>query len=377
MTGADAAPLQGLVVLDLSRMLPGAVLARQLLDLGARVLKVEDPVAGDPFRHTPPLVGNTGAGFVACYRGAESLGLDLRSPGGAAAVRRLAKGADVLVESFRPGTMARWGLGRERLAALNPGLVWCSLSGFGRAPGWAGRVGHDLNFTAMAGVLDLVPGGALPHILLADVAAGLLAASAVLAALLERHRSGVGSVVEQPLAAAPLPFLTWPWADRAAGGDSVAATLLSGRCPSYRLYACADGGRVAVAALEPKLWVGLVELLGLRHLAGAGLDLGPEGERAAREVAAAFAGAPAEHWLGAAAERGLPVTPVNDLDAARAEPYFRAAGLLEEATAPGGATVEVPGPWLPSLGRTPSRPAPRLGEHTAKVLEEFGIRGGE
>ncbi|HEU4565614.1 MAG TPA: CoA transferase, partial [Gemmatimonadaceae bacterium] len=124
-------PLAGTVVIDATRMLPGAVLARLLADLGARIIKVEEPGVGDPMRAVPPLVGGTGAGFHAFYHGAESIALDLASSGGATALRRLARHADVLVESFRPGTMERWGVGHDRLTSTNPLLVTCSLSAFG------------------------------------------------------------------------------------------------------------------------------------------------------------------------------------------------------------------------------------------------------
>ncbi|MFZ5785471.1 MAG: CoA transferase, partial [Acidobacteriota bacterium] len=131
MTGRRVLPLDGVNVLDLTRMLPGAVLARTLIDLGASLTKIEDPGVGDPYRHVPPVVGGTGAGFAVCYRGARSAALDLASSAGAAALLRLSRHADVLVESFRPGTLEAWGLGHQRLTATNPALVVCSLSSFG------------------------------------------------------------------------------------------------------------------------------------------------------------------------------------------------------------------------------------------------------
>ena len=146
----SALPLAGTVVLDVSRMLPGAVLARTLVDLGARVVKVEDPRSGDPMRVTPPLVGGTGAGFLAFFRGVESVAIDLKAPAGAAALRKMARHADVLVESFRPGTLERWDLGYDRLAALNPGLVVVSLSSFGSEGEDADRIGHDLERVHLA-----------------------------------------------------------------------------------------------------------------------------------------------------------------------------------------------------------------------------------
>ncbi len=372
MGTGSSAPLGGVVVLDASRMLPGAVLARQLLDLGARLIKIEDPAGGDPFRYTPPLVGEYGAGFAVMYRGAESVGLDLRQPEDAARLRKLVKSADVIVESFRPGVMEGWGLGPERLRALNPNLIYCSLSSFGRSGPWADRVGHDLNFVALAGLLPLL-GGEVPPIQLADVTAGLLAASSVLAALLQRRKTGSGYSIEQPLALAPLPFVTWAWADAAAGGESILETALAGRCPCYRTYRCGDGERIALGALEPKFWTAFVEVLGLPHLAGAGFETGRAGEETGEAVERVLAEKPRREWLDLFVERGLPVSPVNDLEAARAEAYFDHGGFLEEiGGAPGG--PKAPGPFLPSVGRTPSPPAPSLGEHTEAVLEEFGCQ---
>jgi alpha-methylacyl-CoA racemase len=368
----SALPLAGILVADASRMLPGAVLARTLVDLGARVIKVEDPVLGDIMRHTPPLIGGTGAGFCALVRGCESVALDLQSESGAAAFRRLAARADVVVESFRPGTLDAWGIGEERLRADNPGLVFCSLSGFGTAERWRRHAAHDLNFAALSGLAALL-GGGVPGIQLADVSAALLAATGIVAALLRRERTGPGATIDQPLAAGPLPFLTWAWADAEAGGAGVPATILAGRCPAYNTYRCGDGHDIAVAAIEPKFWAELVRGLELPHLAGAGLDVGAAGAAAIAEVAGRVAREPREHWLELAGRTGLPLTAVHDLDAARREPLFGAAGLTEEMALPSGGSARIPGPFVPSLGRTPPGAVPRLGEHTARVLRELGL----
>jgi len=370
--GETALPLTGTTVVDLSRMLPGAVLARMLTDLGARVIKVEDPAGGDPLRYLPPFVDGVAAGFCAFFRGCSSLAIDLRDPAGAEVVRRLARHADVVVESFRPGALAAWGLGAERLQAANPALVMCSLTGFGDHANWQRRAGHDLNFVALTGLLSLLPGDGVPRIQLADVAAGMLACSAILAALLRRQRTGNGALIQQPLVAAPLPFVLLPWADHAAGGKSVVDTVLAGRCPAYRLYRCADGLQVAIGALEPKFWSELVHAVGLSHLAGAGLDTGELGDAAAHELAAVLAGETRGHWLALLEDRGLPVSAVNDLAVAQDLPWFDEGGFLEKTPAPGGAFLRTPGPFCPSVGATPDRPAPRLGEHNAAILAELG-----
>lgn len=373
MDAEGSLPLKDVLVLDLSRMLPGAVLARQLLDLGARLIKVEEPGTGDPMRMVPPRVDGIGVGFAAFFRGAESVTLDLRDRDDVSRVLRLATHADVLVESFRPGTLEEWGLGWEDLRPKNPHLVWCSLTSFGSASDVRERVAHDLNLSAMAGVLDLV-GGRVPRLQLADVGSGLLGASAVLAGLLARERDGKGRRLEQPLAAGSLPFLTWSWAEQALGGGGVLGALLGGVRPCYRVYRCGDGKDLSLAALEPKFWSAFVELVGLAELEGSAFALGEEGARTAAAVERALAEHSREHWLREAEERGLPLGPVHGLDEAPADPAFAAAGLTERSPMPDGSSAPGVGPWIPMLGRTPERPAPRLGEHTAAVLAEFGIR---
>lgn len=350
-------PLSGVVVLDCARMLPGAVLARMLRDLGARVIKVEDPRSGDMMRYAPPLVDGVGAGFSAFYRGTESVTIDLRDPQGAQALRGLAARADVLVESFRPGTMEKWDLGYDRLALENRGLIYCALSGFGQRGGMGDRVGHDLNFVAASGLLSLLPqGDRLPETQFADVASGMLAASSVLAALLVKARTGEGTRVDQPLAVGPLPFLAWPMADRAAGGEGLTEHLLAGEAPCYRVYTCADGRRVALGAIEPKFWQALMAAMGLEACMGEGLTVGPAGEAAAAEVAARFATAPAAHWLALAEAENLPLSAVNDLASAAQDPYYQAQTSFTPTWRP----IEASG-------------APALGEGTARVMAEFGL----
>jgi crotonobetainyl-CoA:carnitine CoA-transferase CaiB-like acyl-CoA transferase len=322
-----------------------------LMSFGARVLKIEDPGIGDPMRILPPYVDGTGAGFNAYYAGAESVCIDLRVEAGAKALERLAAHADVLVESFRPGTLERWGIGSARLADVNPRLVVCSLSSFGSTGLRAREIGHDLNFVAESGLLALVGTDGVPRVQLADVTAGLLACSSILAALLERHETGRGCYLDQPLAAAPLAFLTLARAEADAGGGGASTGLLAGDAPAYRLYECAGGDRVALGALEPKFWAALVEGLGLQELAGSGLDTGEEGRDAARQIAARFRQKSRAHWIAWAAERGVPLTAVRTLDEAAADPFYG-----------------VP---------TAAMPAPRLGEHTARVLAEFGFSADE
>ena len=367
MTTQAALPLTGTTILDVSRMLPGAVLARSLLDLGARVIKIEDPRSGDIMRLAPPFVGGIGVGFCVYFRGAESVGLDLRDPDGVAALRHLARGADVLIESFRPGTMDRFGLSAAKLRAENPGLVHCSLPGF---PGNA-EVGHDLNFTGLTGFLRSVTDHGVPALQIADVTSGILASAAILAALLQRTRTGLGCELRQPLLAGSLPFVTWAAAETVGGGGGMSGQMFGGAIAAYRCYRCADGLELSVGCLEPKFWVAFATLVGRPELAGTGLEPGPAGEATAAAMQTWLSRQPREHWLHMLRGQSLPVWPVHGLEEAGTEPML--APLREATPMPDGSTLELPGPCLPGLGQTPKHPAPALGAHTAAVLREFGV----
>lgn len=379
-------PLAGMLVIDCSRMLPGAVLARSLLDLGARLIKIED-ARGDLMRHTPPLVDGVGVGFCVYYRGAESMRLDLRTPEGQRRLEKLLARADVFIESFRPGTLARWGVSIEQLHRDHPALISCSLPGFADDDR---RVAHDLNLTGLTGLLAMLPGRGLSHgsgddiprLAIADVNTGLLATSSILAALVGRASSGRGARLHQPLLSAPLPLLTWPWADRAAGGGGVFATgdgpsmaggALAGRVPCYRCYRCGDGLLLSFGCLEPKFWAGFCEAVGKPELTPHGLDAGERGRAAADAVSELLATQPRSQWLSLLATKELPIAAVNDLDAARSDPTLASAGLLERTPMPGGGSLTVPGPSMPAVGRTPTRPAPKLGEHEDALIREFGL----
>ena len=361
-------PLSGTLVVDASRMLPGAVLARQLLELGARLIKIEEPAGGDPLRCAPPLVDGVGVGFEEFYRGAESLCLDLRAPRDAARLRKLVRAADVLVESFRPGSMETWGIGPDRLIASNPSLVLCMLSGFGTRGSSAKHVGHDINFVAVSGLMGLLPGEGIPRVQIADINAGLLACSAVLAALLARTRTGRGATIDQPLTSGTMPLLAWPLADASAGGGGLTdpGSLLTGGCPAYDLYACKDSLKLAVGALEPKFWVELMKMLDLSGLDDNGLDTGEPGRKTARRVQKRFATREREHWLTEAARRGLPVTAVHPLEEAARETALAEAGLVVDGRC---------GVFMPSVGHRPVAPTPGLGQHTSNLVKEFGLDG--
>ncbi|MAF67150.1 MAG: hypothetical protein CMJ84_16025 [Planctomycetes bacterium] len=335
-----------MLVVDASRMLPGAVLARSLLDLGARLVKLEHPRGGDPMRSAPPVdEEGTSLGWAAFHRGAESVCCDLRTEDGQRRALELIAAADVFVESFRAGTLERWGFAPRRLRAETPRLISCSLSAYGAVV--PDQVGHDLNFVAASGLLSLLGTPEVPQVQIADVTAGLLAASSILAALLARERGGKGTHLEQPLATGVLPFLTWHLADLGRDEPGTLKPGLSGDLPIYRIYTCADGERLALATFEPKFWLSILTALRLPQLVRCGLDPGEKGRRATERIQERLASKPRAHWLEIARKKGLPLSPVDSLQAA-----------VERGT------LTPQAPYFPSLGAPPrGGRAPRLGEH--------------
>lgn len=341
-------PLEGTLVLDLSRYYPGPFATSLLAALGARVVKVEDPRTGDPARLFPPEdEEGHGFAFTPVNRGKESVALDTRAPEGVEAVRRLAARADVVVESFRPGVLARVGLGPEDLLGVNPRIVVLSLVGYAQDGPLADAPGHDLNYQALAG---LVAPPAMPRAQVADVAGAMYGATAVLAALLERARTGRGRALTVSLAESAVAFNAMTLARAVLPGEPE----LTGALPAYALYRCADDRWVALGALEPKFWEAFVRASGLERIQDDGFAIGDLDARL--RVEAAFAARPSQEWLALCAKAGVPCTLVlAPAEAARAAPRTGpAAGLGLEVRAS----------------------APRHGEHTRAVLREVGYDDG-
>lgn len=318
-------PLRGLLVADLSRYLPGAFATRELQRLGARIVRLEPP-EGDPMRHTAP------AWHDALNAGKESVVCDLKADPDFG--RALCSQADVLVESFRPGVAARLGVGPDDLPDT---LVYCSITGFGTEGPHALRAGHDLNYLGWAGVLeDTAPG--LPPVQPADLAAGALGAvTEILAALLERGRTGRGRHV-----AISMTHGSHRLASHRLGGDPL-PRFLTGGLACYRAYATADGRHVTVGALEPKFFQRLCELVGLPELAARQYEPDAQDELA-EALAAAFAGRPLAGWLTLFDGEDVCAGPVATLAEAAAE-FGDPAGV--EAPALGQHT----GQWRRGLGR--------------------------
>jgi alpha-methylacyl-CoA racemase len=376
--------LAGIRVLDLSRLLPGGFCSLLLADFGADVIKVEDTNAGDYVRWSEPRYPGAdatagSAAFLALNRGKRSIRLDLKSPGGRDALIALARGADVLLESFRPGVMDRLGVGYERLREENPGLVYCAISGYGQEGPFAGRAGHDTNYLARGGLLDLTGDPDGPPVQsagqIADLGGGaLMAAFGILAALRERDRSGEGQLVDVSMTDGALSWLAMPAANRLAGGDPPrrGTDPLAGGLICYRPYRCADGW-VAFGALEPKFWRAWCAGIGRGDLAERQLE--PVGSGTHREVEAIFAARTRAEWEAFNDEHDCCLEPVLSLDEALESDLVRAREMVVEVDQPGAGPVRLLGAPV-KLSRTPADPAraggPALGADTDAVLAEAG-----
>src|SRR5439155_603228 len=262
-----AMPLTGIRVLDLTRLLPGAYCTLLLADMGADVIKIEEPGGGDYMRWTPPLVDGQSALFNAINRNKRSVTLDLKSEAGRDLLLQLVDGADVLVEGNRPGVMGRLGLGWDVLHSRNARLIMCSITGYGQDGPFASRAGHDLNYMATAGALGLNgdrEGPPVPlSVQVADIGGGgLQPAVAILGALVGVQRGGEARWIDASMTDGAVSWLAMAFATH-AGGEEVARgeQRLSGRFACYRVYACKDGGYFSVAALEPKFWSALCAAL--------------------------------------------------------------------------------------------------------------------
>ena len=330
-------PLEGVTVLDLTRLLPGPVATMHLADLGAEVIKIEDPGAGDYARVMGAMDGPVSVFFKLVNRNKLSLVLDLKDAADREVLLRLVRTADVLFEGFRPGVMAKLGLDYATLAGLNPALVYCSISGFGQTGPYAQRAGHDINYLGYAGVLDQIgtAGGApaLSNLQVADLLGGALTPLVgVLAALVDARGRGQGRQVDVAMTDAVLAHNIFPMAQVLAAGRPTprGEDLLTGGVPCYGVYETRDGRHMAVGALEAKFWRLTCETLGRPDLVSEHLSEGEAGARARGEVAAIFRGRTLAEWTALFDPVDCCVTPVLRLDEALHNAQLQARGMVGE-----------------------------------------------
>ncbi|QHE87561.1 CaiB/BaiF CoA transferase family protein [Hydrogenophaga sp. BPS33] len=383
--GAPAAAkthaLQGLRVLDLTRLLPGATCTMLLGDLGADVLKIEQPGVGDYNRSFEPIARQESGSFLLLNRNKRSMTLNLKSPAGRDVFLRLVREADVVVEGFRPGVMDRLGLDYDTLREANPALVVCAISGFGQTGPLREASGHDLNYMALAGALQLFgtpeTGPIVPGLSIADVGGGsLMAVYGILAALLARQRTGEGQYIDVSMFDGLVTWLAYHGADTLFAGVEPRGgeRAFIGSAPCYNVYRCGDGRHLSLGIIEAHFWERLCDLV---EQPAWKANQWPQGAAAAvqfRELSALFATQPLAHWVERLLAADIPAAPVNGIAEAFDHPQSRARDLLYACEHP--VEGRIPQLGFPvKFSGTPAEhrmPPPLLGQHTHDVLSSLG-----
>lgn len=372
-------PLDGIRVLDLTRLLPGPFGSLVLADLGATVDKIEDPGSGDYLRHMPPAAGGTSAAFGALNRGKRSAVIDLKAPAGRDALLKLACSYDVLFEQFRPGVLDRLGLSHARLLEANPSLIICALTGYGQTGPLAKKAGHDLNYLARAGVLGAqgpaAGAPAVPGVQLADISGGLWCVVAILAALEQRRKTQRGTVLDIAMTDGVLGFATTSMTGALAGQpERRGEAPLTGGIAPYNTYLSKDGAAVTIAALEPKFLMSFAMAVGL-ELGMEALAPGPHQEQLKARFAEVFASKTRDEWKRFSEQHDCCVEVVLGLDELRDDPHLNARGLFFDVRTTDGGAPQLRTPVTPR--DCSFRPAPSSGEHTRQILIDAGFSGDE
>ena len=376
-------PLDGIRVIDLSRLLPGPYATMLLADLGAEIIKIETPGLGDYMRLIPPFVENkeTGETISAAYlmvnRNKKSVALNFRNKHGKEIFMRLVRDADVVIESFRPGAVHKWGIGYDALRAVNPRLVYCSLSGYGQSGPYKDRAGHDLNYIALNGLLAAngAAGGPPipPAVQIADLSGGMLAAISILAALIGRDKAGAGQYLDVSLFDGALS-----WAGTIIGGTYAAGKQtergkmqLNGGMACYNVYETKDGQFITIGAIEPHFWSAFCKAVERDDL-----NVRQQEIEAVPDVAAIIQTRTLAEWLELFKTLDACIEPVRDFSAVFDDPHIRHRGLIAQMDLPGIGKIPQIGSVFVFAKGSPT-PPPRQGEHTRPVLERAGIGESE
>ena len=379
-SGRANMPLAGVTVIDLGQIYQGPYATLLMAKAGAHVIKVE-PLKGEPARLRAAVGMSATVPFAMLNSNKDGVSLDLKNRQGVALLKRMVAKADVLLENFAPGVMDKLGVGWDVLSKEHPGLIMCSISGFGATGPDRLKAGHDLNYIARSGVLayggarDGAP--AMPGVQIADIGGGsLFALVGVLAALHERQRTGVGRFVDISMTEGSMAFLHMHLASRLLMGTESGplargAEALNGGYACYGLYRTQDDRWIAVGSLEPKFFSGLCAVIERPDLMAGGYDTAEEGAKTRRELETIFASKPQAHWVALFRQHDLCVEPVNEGDDVLSDPQLVARGMFVKS----GDVMHVKTPL--HFGELPTRPPPQLGADSAEVLREGGFTNDE
>ena len=379
--------LDGIRVVDLTRMLPGPYATMVLADLGADVIKIEPP-AGDSTRVMPGASGLDSPSFNAVNRGKRGIVLNLKTPAGRDVLLRLARATDILIENYRPGVMAGFGAGYEALAAINPRIIYASISGYGQTGPQRARGGFDLVAQGVSGIMSVTgePGGAPAKagVPLTDLGAGLFALVGILAALEHRHRTGAGQHVDTALVDAGVALSVWEATEYFSGAGVPAALGSAHRMNApYQAIRCADG-YITLGAANDRLFARFCDLIGhpeWRSRPEYATNAGRVANRRllAEEIETITSEQPRAYWLALFDANDIPCGPINDYAQVFADPQVRAREMMVETDHPTLGRTRMLGSPIKMSATPPdvTRRAPLLGEHTEEILREAGYQDEE
>jgi alpha-methylacyl-CoA racemase len=373
-------PLEGVSIIDFTRLLPGPMATMLLADMGADVIKVEDPDSPDYVRFFEPMIGRNSAYYYALNRNKRSLAVNFLSTQGKEILTALIKKADVLIEQYRPGVMAKFGLSYEVLKTINPRLIYISITGYGQESALSQAAGHDLNYIAIAGALGITgyENGepVIPGFQLADIAGGsYMAMTAVTAALYKREKTGHGEWLDIAMTDSVLPFIALPYAeaqlaDKHSGRGKF---QLSGGQANYNIYKCSDGKYVAMGSLEPKFWNKVCERLGKKEWQEKITGDEQTQMQVRDELRKIFLTKTRDEWCTLFAEDDACITPVNEIDEIGNDAYLNERKLFIDFEVAGKKikTIAQPVKYASAAGAA-HWPAPLLGEDTRAILSGLG-----
>ncbi|MBI3965388.1 MAG: CoA transferase [Chloroflexi bacterium] len=382
-------PLAGMKVLDFTQLIAGPYATMLLADMGADVTKVERPGAGDDSRRFLPAIGGESAAFMMVNRNKRSITLNLKNSRAREVFLKLAAQADVLVENNRPGTMAKLGVDYEAVKAINPGVIYCSISGFGHTGPYRDRGGYDLIAQAMGGMMSTTGEPDRPPVKISqpvlDLGTALFAVYGILTAYVVRQQTGEGQWIDTSVFETPVAFQVWEAAGYFGSGEVPKPMGSAHRLAApYQAYRTGDDRYIVIATTNESLWSRCCDALGLEPLVGDPRFESNAKRAANKEALAAIieerlATQPAQHWLDRLEAAGVPSGPVNTLDQVFTDPQVLARGMVAEVEHPKAGKVKTIGLNV-KLSKTPGAirfAAPTLGQHTEEILDSLGYSAGD
>lgn len=371
-------PLSGVRILDLSRLLPGPLATMMLADLGAEVIKIEHPQKTDYIRNFPPFMGKDSAFYLSLNRNKKSLLLDVHSVQGKLVFMELVKKSDIVIEQFRPGVLDKLEIGYKHAQAVDKGIIYVSVSGYGQTGPYKDFAGHDLNYLALSGILSqFQDGGQVPAFQMADVAGAYMTVQACLAALLKRNNTKSGTHVDVSLMDACLPFLTLPYAHftgNRKNSPNKLPFLLNGSLPNYNTYICKDGKKVALGALEPKFWSAFCSLIGKTEWCNSNLFDAKNREKISQELKQLFLQKTRDEWVAFAQNTDCCLSPVLALDELEDNAQIKARdSIINQKNNAGTVFSAFNYPLKFEHEISPLKPPPEAGQHTVEIMEKMGF----